>query len=399
MKKVTFMVRLIVLGICCWATSQLPAEEVQRKSPGGTEFAQTRRSRPGEEAIKFLESQTPSTAESEEMQITIYHIEAVSFPAPTPHPYRGEKLPTTPEENMPVAAVGMGGMAMAPGGMGAEPNPYFGPPAPPNAEEIVHIITSIVAPQSWEQAGGKGRCAFDTRTSSLVVLQTREIHRQIAPLLERLSSGGGPARTMVVEACWLLLDSTQLERLHPPANPESGKIRYSVDPKILEELARSVPGFRGQITCFSSQTVHIVAGDRRSVVIGEIPVVGGDAAAYQPVMANPNIGALLQVCPTLVGANSAILDIQSTVTGWREGSEPLQTGKNTGGGSPTTFVDRVQMPTQQIACSLRAPLGKAVIVGGLTLDPNPTKLESVETKAAEKKQLYLIVRVSVCEDQ
>jgi hypothetical protein len=158
-----------------------------------------------------------------------------------------------------------------------------------------------------------------------------------------------------------------------------------------------------------------------------VPVVGSAEAGYQPVAANVNIGALLQVCPSSIpGKNSATVDIESMVTGWREGLDPVKiqsttpsmdvpvdptpgepSTKQPGKTSSVTLMDHLQMPVHQLACTLRVPLGKPILVGGLTLDPanfNAAENKSgdaknAEPKPIEKKQLYLIIRVSECEDE
>jgi hypothetical protein len=153
--------------------------------------------------------------------------------------------------------------------------------------------------------------------------------------------------------------------------------------------------------------------------------VGGADAGYQPITANVNVGALLQICPAYIpGMNSATVDINSTVTSWREGGEPVKLSSTTppldaptGGEGATsvkqpgkttsvTLMDHLQLPAHQLACTLKIPLGKPVLVGGLTLDPtNFARAEKrsddakdAKMKPVEKEQLYLILRVSECED-
>ena len=292
--------------------------------------------------------------------------------------------------------------------------------------ELLRIIPETIAPTTWDGSGGQGSI-YGYKNHDFIVNQTRTVHQQIERFMEMINRGGeNAAQSMVVEAYWLLLDSSQLERLRSPGKPDGKQVRLSVNPKVLEELARSAPGLRGQIACFNNQTVHIVAGDRRNVILGSVPVVGG-GVGYQPVTANVNIGALLQVCPAYIsGMNSASVDIESTVTGWREGLEPVRLNSTTppmdvpedatpgapsikepGNTNSLIVLDRVCMPAQQIACTLRVPLGKPVLVGGLTLDPTkfdsaevkPADAKNAETKPIEKKQLYLIIRVSECEEE
>lgn len=51
-------------------------------------------------------------------------------------------------------------------------------------------------------------------------------------------------------------------------------------------------------------------------------------------------------------------------------------------------VDRVNIVAQQLATSLRVPLGQPVLVGGMTFPESPTRAETGE-------QLYLVIEVTV----
>jgi len=73
---------------------------------------------------------------------------------------------------------GLPGQAGGPGGLGGGSGADFDP--------IIDLITTTIAPQSWDDVGGPGSISgFDTNLS-LVVSQTQEIHEQIADLLEQL---------------------------------------------------------------------------------------------------------------------------------------------------------------------------------------------------------------------
>ncbi|NQT13929.1 MAG: hypothetical protein HQ582_14340 [Planctomycetes bacterium] len=287
-----------------------------------------------------------------------------------------------------------------------------GGPSPSNVDELIRAIVTLADPESWSDVGGPGDIAYFG--GLLLVLQTPATHKIIEEFLEMIRSEGATARTAIVDAHWLLLESAQLtELLGVDSASHDGRSRLPIDPAALEKLAQEVPGYRGRITCFSGQTVHVASGSRRSVVVGAIPVVGS-APAYQPIMAVPNLGIILEVTPSLLpGADEAILDVYSTVTKWDEPDPPIQIGSRfpagqqpvgmagetveTPGGTASVTVDRINIPTQQLATTLRVPLGKPVLVGGLTLDP--AKIESAEPGEANHRQLYLVVRVSAAEEE
>ena len=54
----------------------------------------------------------------------------------------------------------------------------------PTADELSKSIPAVVAPESWDLYGGPG--AIRAAGNSLIVRQTRPVHREIARLVEDL---------------------------------------------------------------------------------------------------------------------------------------------------------------------------------------------------------------------
>jgi hypothetical protein len=204
-----------------------------------------------------------------------------------------------------------------------------------------------------------------------------------------------------------------------------------VDRKRLAEFTRRPGSIRGITTCFSGQLVYIVSGTRQNVVSGYIPVVGSldapnrteqlaseqhqslvrlvsDRSAvlsnsdsqvgYQPVIEKPNLGALLEIRPTRSPSNgqspSAVVDLKSTITSPARPQPELDGNAQSAAIAPV--VDRIAIETQEFATTLRMPLGKPILVGGLTYAP-PSEgriSRSGEQEAAEETpQLYLVLEV------
>ncbi|HUT88248.1 MAG TPA: hypothetical protein VMY37_02015 [Thermoguttaceae bacterium] len=363
--------------------------------------------------------------------------------------YQGGRLPTTPQENrwlgggmMPMQGSGGlmssgGGMAVsgamsggamfavdsgatsggamsAGGGMGGlwpsgsliAGNDFV---QLPDFDSLIDLITTTVAPESWDDVGGAGSCApYD---QVLAISQTIAIHLEIEAFLDSVRAQRQALPTVVVDARWLVLDSDLLDQLLGDRKPrDADAAQVAVDPEALDLLTRTVPGYRARINCVSGHRAYLAAGDRRTVVHGAIPVVGS-GVGYQPVMQIPNVGLVLEIRPTVdLGAKSALVDVQSTVTRWRKPDRVLRVGtrfppseigysydgeKETveePGGESSVDVDRVNLPTQQFAASMRVPLGKPVLVGGLTL--SPTTDADGHQAGEERKQLYLVVRTS-----
>jgi len=75
-------------------------------------------------------------------------------------------------------ARGMQPLGSGPGGLGGGVQADFDP--------LIELITTTIAPQSWDEVGGPGSVqGFDTNLS-LVVSQTQDVHEKIADLLEQL---------------------------------------------------------------------------------------------------------------------------------------------------------------------------------------------------------------------
>jgi hypothetical protein len=295
----------------------------------------------------------------------------------------------------------MGGM----GGMPYDTGWWPGDLGKASPSDIIDVVETIVAPTTWDSVGGPGSCVFFGRT--LVINQTIHVHEGIQNLLDAMRVELRGAATIVMDIRFLLLDSEGLSELE---GPEGGNDRLVVNSEALDRMTRELPSYRGRLACFGGQKVHIASGDRRTVIKGAIPVVGS-GIGYQPVVSIPNVGVLLEICPSIISdTETAMLDIQSTVTGWRDPELPLRVGGgypasqkvepgsgeivNEPGGESSVSVDRVTMPTHQLATTLRVPLDKPVLVGGLTLAPNGGA-EPKSSEKGEQKQLYLFVATSV----
>ncbi len=175
---------------------------------------------------------------------------------------------------------------------------------------------------------------------------------------------------------------------------------------MLKELANKNPSHQGRLSCYNDQTVHLVSGNRRTVVVNVIPTVGFGALGYTPQVAFPNVGLLLQVRPTVdPDRKFAVLNVTSTVTQWEEPGEPFKIttkyeggekeGMVTKGGSTEVTIDRVNLNTQHLGTTVRMPVGKPVLIGGLSR--MGTDLQTKANPDDKSRQLYLIITITVNE--
>ena len=143
--------------------------------------------------------------------------------------------------------------------------------------------------------------------------------------------------------------------------------------------------------------------------------VGTGAGGYDPDIDQLLAGTALFMTPTVTG-DTALVDVQTASGDWDALGQPIAVG---GRGEATyattqpsffsangTFdahatVDRLNTPARQFTTTVRLPLGKAILVGGMTLEPT-ARAEAAAGAAAkadpadkgDARQLYLVLRVS-----
>jgi hypothetical protein len=133
-------------------------------------------------------------------------------------------------------------------------------------------------------------------------------------------------------------------------------------------------------------------------VSGVTPIAGKtdkDHALYQPVVRSIQEGAVLQVTPVVTrNAKYVVLDVHSRVNliGATPKPEPAKEGRPLFGGSPTieqiiAAIDRPALQTQRLATTLRVPVGRPALIGGMTF----------ATEGEGPANLYLFVTASVQE--
>lgn len=231
--------------------------------------------------------------------------------------------------------------------------------------------------------------------NKLIVTAPEETQRQIADLLGQLRAES--SRLVQVEAHWLLLTPAELSSILRASDAQQAATQplREVDAQALaSKLGPDIVHYRATITCFSGQFVRLSSGPARTVIVHSIPVVAASAVAYQQESETVQCGALLNVRPTIAPTSAAILDLQSTISYW---NAPPAAGNVSPTASTTQRVpvaggsggvDRVDVLVQQLDTTLRVPLGRLVLVGGMTLDP-------AADAARADRQMYLMVSASV----
>jgi hypothetical protein len=210
--------------------------------------------------------------------------------------------------------------------------------------------------------------------SVLVITQTKANHEQIRSLLQDLGASGWAAQ-LTIRATWIVLNQGDATRPMGEASAD-----WLAKQKIYSE---------SQLTCFNGQIVHIRSGREKRIVADLTPVVGTQAVALDPTVEEVHSGVSVQFCPTLVGNDAAVLDVQSDACEWSVTAEPAPpVSKASSPDLPVpqpTTIDRVPTLRQEMKTTLRVPLKKKFIVGGMTLDPSDAQQSG--------RQLYLVVEL------
>ncbi|QDU89182.1 hypothetical protein Pla175_25690 [Pirellulimonas nuda] len=329
---------------------------------------------------------------------------------------------------------GGGGYAGGAGGAVSAPGPHQ--PANPaiTIDAIIEAMTGAIEPESWA-VNGEGDASVAVLGRMLVVSQTQDVHQQIESFLQLVRQNAEGRRTVGIDARWLMLTSDDLAKL---TDQEQGAGPLLVNKAPLEEFTRRSTSRRAITNCFSGQLVHVVSGTRKNVVTGFIPVVGdladpgvagrlaqaaprrspfrtvqfssgqgvsdsGFAEApssnvgYQPLVQSEVFGVVLEIRPTTIAENQdeVIVDLSSTLKS-QASSEPA--------GPPALAarslapqIDRVEVNTAHLATTFIMPLGKPVLVGGLSYLPDSSvaagEALQADPSSQETPQAYLVLEV------
>ncbi len=283
----------------------------------------------------------------------------------------------------------------APGGpMGRGPEGAAQPAqaAPTTVDAIGELIRETVDPESWTDQGGTvGRMRAFGR--SLIITQTGDNHGKIQSLLNQLHQDAAPNQMIAVRAYWVLLKPNDILSLGEQAKQQKKSAAMLEVPDSM--FSADTIYSQGQTLCFNGQTVHISSGRGHTIITGATPVVGSSSVGYQFDTAVVQNGVALQVKPEVTAdGKSAVLDLQSIVS---ELPETKELGADAKAAATTQVsdissdialskIDRVNVVAQQFRTTVRVPLDKKVLIGGMTMEPN--------NAANSSRNLYLVVEVS-----
>jgi hypothetical protein len=236
-----------------------------------------------------------------------------------------------------------------------------------DVDDLIEVITQVVEPDDWAQMGGGN--SIHTLGGQLVVRATKNVHGEVAELLQQARLTTKSRVPLTVEAHWFRVPTTDASSF--PSTNDALKSLLGTN---------GGPAISGRITGLNGQTVTLVTGTRESMVTSAIPVIGGTAAAYQPISVHPNLGALLEVKPILMSdAKSVMINVHSTVT--------KSSGKAVTRPHGDIQLDSAVIDAHQILTTTIANTDEYFVAGGLAMSKAQPGSEDIHT-------LFLVLRVS-----
>ncbi len=275
---------------------------------------------------------------------------------------------------LPQASGGLGGATSHASAASNGPLPT-GPSGPERItiDDLIDAIVTAIAPDTWDSVGGEG--SISTLGNALLVRNTPDVHDQISNLLALCRKKWGHQRTVTVQAVWLWQTPQMLDQLaeyhaqvssneadgQPCVVPESLWTEWTVGPAGDERVA-----YRGVVTGFSGQTVHLSSGRQTIGVAQVIPVVGNGAVAYTQRTKMLHLGAVVQVTPIVNPKGThATVDVHGRL------QQPVDSPPEAPAVHafmPTPTIDRPVLKVHQVSSTVRVPLGRFVQVGGSVAD-------------------------------
>lgn len=314
-------------------------------------------------------------------------------------------------------------------------------------DHYISAIREMVAVGTWKEDGGSIGSLRPLPDRSIIVSQTPAAHEEIAKLLTQLREQSSRRVMVRVRASWMVIDPKAVDaaKASDPVTPRSVT---PADDKVQDALFDNAETYRqAELTCYNGQTVGIQSGTDTAYVSDVTPVVGTNAVGYDTTVDKAFSGVRLQVTPQLIpGGNAVVLDLQSTVSETSFITSPVAATTNgpatrpfverkaadgvadgtkvkevdidgpadVGPGSATNaiaFIQRPQVSDQSFGTTVRVPLGRRVIVAGMTM-PTEAKRDAALPKdvdfkkavaadntngmagvGAKPRTLYLVVRV------
>jgi general secretion pathway protein D len=277
-------------------------------------------------------------------------------------------------------------------------------PARTLEDQLMKLITSTVAPQSWDSTGGRGTIDYYPLGMALVVSQTPDVQEQVAELLAalrrmqdlqvavevRIVAGSEPFERIGIDFNGKG-PGGQPECVHdqpvaacPAADPPA-KVKFLDDAQVKRFLelvqgdARTNVLMAPKLMVLNGQSALVEVSDRRFFVTGIDTVKAGGQVAFVPKNEEMPVGLRMTVQPVVsADRRSVYLNLKINQTDLASGPVPLfpvtvpvkpAGGEEAHPDKPVVLTQFVQQPafnTVAIDQTLTIPDGGTALLSGWT---------------------------------
>ena len=263
--------------------------------------------------------------------------------------------------------------------------------------ELTNLITESVDPTSWRKSGGEIG-SLREMGSKLIINQTLPAHKEIETLLAQLRKARDEDKVLTLRARWV-----QVEPDKSIVDAKEGQRTVTADSL---KAANAVVAHENELTFFSGQIVHVVAGNVQAICPMAEPIVGDSSLGVRPVVTAVLWGAMLEATAVVLDdGQRAELKVRNIVSEPREmarkrvpmgivlpephpaaTTQPAgRTGRAVPLPGPEIELDMPNFTLQTFTTNLTVPLGKSVVVGATT----------IPRKGGGNDKLYLVVELTV----
>jgi hypothetical protein len=263
-------------------------------------------------------------------------------------------------------------------------------------KELIKLIVHAVAPDSWQEKGGKGTIDYFPMTMTLVVNQTCDVHAQIAEMFKAMRQHQDVQ--VAVEVRFITVCEPLCERMGiecpNSCEPEAccskvcqpgENVTFLNEKQVLKLLEAVQSDTRANImqtpklTTFNGQCATLNITDQQSFVTGLQVMQSDGQAVFKPVNEIVTSGMRMNIQPVvsadrkfvrvcfnanLDGLDSPkadLIPVQVPITPIRADGEPDQSGK------PVLFTQYIQKPKLNkvaIERTLCIPAGGTAVLSG-----------------------------------
>jgi hypothetical protein len=189
------------------------------------------------------------------------------------------------------------------------------PTPKPDFDSLIDLIETTVKPATWDAVGGPGSIAPFTKSFSIVVTQTQEVHDEIVGLLEQLRRLQD--MTLMLEARMVvMLEDEMPGSIHETDNQHGATLDLQQVKRLVETAGKNgnTTALR-RVTMMNGQTTGLPVfderGDTRFIVV---QAVASNDRRHVRLALCPDKAQL--VCASIGDGKTLVVDLTPMPAGW-----------------------------------------------------------------------------------